>query len=116
MHHFNHRKVIIVEGANDKERLERIISESIDIVCTFGTFGIEKFDIMLDKYDLDNRDVFIFVDEDDAGKELREQLTAELPHATQLYIDPQYTEVESTPKHLLADELRAHFIKVHPTF
>lgn len=110
------KKVIICEGLHDKVRLKEIIREPIDIVCTHGTFGVEKFDELLDKYDLDNRDVYIFVDEDPAGKKLRKALTRELPLANHLYVDAQYIEVELTPKRLLAVELLKFNIEINPAY
>ncbi|MFD2129739.1 toprim domain-containing protein [Pseudogracilibacillus auburnensis] len=110
------KKVIIVEGLSDKTHLQKIINEDIDIICTHGTFGIEKFEEMLETYDLDNREVYIFVDADDSGVKLRKQLTAELPTARQMYIPDECIEVELTPKHILAAELMKHYIKVIPSY
>lgn len=107
------KKVIIVEGLSDKMQLHKVIDEEIDIICTHGTFGIEKFDRMLYEYDLDHREVYIFVDADDSGMKLRKQLTAELPHAHQMYIPAEFVEVESTPEMFLTAELMKHDIKVN---
>lgn len=106
------RKVIIVEGQTDKRQLEKIIIEDIDIICTHGTFSIEKFDELLETYDLDYSDVYIFVDSDDSGFELRKQLTAELPHAEHIYVGDQYTEVATTPEHVLATQLLKKHIEI----
>jgi len=107
------KKVIIVEGQTDKSQLAKIITEEIDIICTYGTFSIEKFDELLEAYDLDYRNVYIFVDADEPGIELRKQLTAELPHAEQMYISSdQYQEVAKTPEHILATELLKKHIEI----
>lgn len=112
MNTINQRKVIIVEGLADKLHIQKLINEPVDIICTNGTFGIEKFDYMLEKYDLDNREVYIFVDADDSGQKLRRQLRAELPHATDLFIDPEYVEVEAAPlKHIIA-ELEINYFEI----
>lgn len=108
----NETKIIIVEGLADKIQLEKVVQPSIDIICTHGTFGIEKFDMMLEKHDLDNREVYIFVDEDDAGKKLRKQLRAELSHAIDLCIHPEYVEVESAPLSHLAHILQEQGIAI----
>jgi len=109
-------RIIIVEGSSDKQILKKVLDEPIEIICTYGTFGIEKFDHMLEKYFLDDRDVFIFVDADEPGMELRKQLTQELPHAVQLYIPDEYVEVETTPEDVLASILlKAHF-KIKPIY
>src|SRR5699024_6140184 len=110
------KKVIIVEGSSDRTRLKRIIREDVDIICTFGTFGVEKFDEMLEQYDLDYRDVYIYVDADEPGVELRKQLTAELPHARHLYTPEEYVEVEATPEKVIATELIKHNFMIKPVF
>ncbi len=109
-------KVIIVEGKSDKRQIEPIIAEEIDVICTLGTFSIEKFDEMLDDYRLDDRRVYILVDADDSGKLLRNQLARELPHAIHMYIPDEYVEVELTPRDILARELTVHHIQIHPKF
>lgn len=109
-------RIIIVEGLSDKRMLQKVMEESIEIICTYGTFGVEKFDGMLEKYDLDYRDVYIFVDADDPGVQLRKQLTAELPHARQLYIPEEYVEVETTPERVLAIELIKHNFNINPIY
>lgn len=106
------RKVIIVEGQADKRHIEKILTECVDIVCTYGTFGVEKFDQMLEKYHLDDRDVYIFVDSDRSGVELRKQLAFELPHAVHLYIPEEFQEVERTPEDIIAVELVKHHFKI----
>lgn len=93
--------VIIVEGKNDKKLLRAVLAKDVQIICTYGTFGIEKFDDMLEAYDLDNRDVYIFVDADKSGMELRKSLSKELPHARHLYISKDTGEVEKA----LAEEI-----------
>jgi len=110
------KKVIIVEGSSDRKRIKKILKEEVDILCTFGTFGIEKFDEMLEEYDLDFRDVYIFVDADEPGEKLRKQLNAELSHATNLYIPEEHIEVEYTPYNILAIELLKHHFEIEPAF
>lgn len=97
MRSFNQSEIIIVEGLADKLHIQKLLNDRTDIICTHGTFGIEKFDDMLERYDLDNRKVYILVDEDNAGLKLRKQLRAELPHAIDLFIDSEYVEVEAAP-------------------
>src|SRR5690625_986142 len=104
----NDKKIIIVEGLSDKTHISKIIDEEIDIICTHGTFGIEKFDDMLDEFELDYRDVYIFVDADDSGIKLRKQLLVELPNAIHMYIPEEFQEVESTPENIIAAELVKH--------
>ncbi|MGM8365230.1 toprim domain-containing protein [Virgibacillus sp. W0181] len=110
-------RIMIVEGLSDKKKLERIITdEDLTIVCTNGTLGIERFDEMLEEYDLDYNEVFIFVDEDPPGIALRKQLMQELPHAIHLYTDSEYKEVAETPEHILATILAGKRIRVNPLY
>ncbi|HLS08994.1 toprim domain-containing protein [Lentibacillus sp.] len=109
-------KVIIVEGLTDKKQIKKVIAEDADIICTNGTLGVEKFDELLEEYDLDNRDVYILVDEDSPGIKLRHQLSRELPHAEHIYVSSEYREVATTPENILAAELVGKRIAVNPIF
>src|SRR5690625_6305571 len=91
-------KVIIVEGIADKRQIQKIIAEDVEIVCTYGTFGVEKFDEMLEEYQLDDKEVYLLVDADEPGEKLRKQFISELPHAVHIYIPEEYQEVELTPE------------------
>ncbi|WP_425287856.1 toprim domain-containing protein [Oceanobacillus limi] len=112
----NAEKVIIVEGVTDKKQIERIIDEAVTIICTNGTFAVERFDELLETYDLDHRDVFILVDEDPSGQKLRKQLSNELPHAEHIYVSSEYREVATTPESYLATALVSKHIAVNPIF
>lgn len=109
-------RIIIVEGIADKRLIRKVLRDNIEIICTYGTFGVEKFDEMLEQYDLYNRDVYIFVDADDSGVQLRKQLTAELPHAQQMYIPDHYKEVERTPENVVAQILVTKHFNVKPIY
>lgn len=108
--------VMIVEGVTDKQLVEQIITEQIIILCTFGTFDIERFDQLLETYHLDDKEIFILVDEDPAGIELRKQLAIELPHAKHIHVSETYGEVARTPADILATTLLGHHIAVNPYF
>lgn len=110
------KKVIIVEGANDKHHIKKVLLDDVDIVCTHGTFGVEKFDDMLEAHDLDNRDVYLFVDADEPGKKLRLQLQQELPHAHHLYVPLEWAEVEATSEKIIAQVLLQADFDVHPIY
>lgn len=105
-------RIIIVEGSTDKTQVEKVLSENITIICTYGTFSIERFDELLEKHHLDDREVYILVDEDRAGIELRKQLTRELSHAIQLHISEEFKEVASTPEKVLAQLLLSNHFDV----
>lgn len=116
MKSLSYNRIIIVEGHNDKRMIKKVLNEPIDVICTFGTFGVEKFDDMLEQFDLDHRDVYIFVDADGPGMKLRKQLTAELPHARHLYTSDEYVEVETTPEKVIAIELLKHNFEIKPIY
>ncbi len=109
-------KIIIVEGRSDKHHIRRVITEPVTILCTYGTFSIEYFDELLEAYDLDNQDVYIFVDEDDSGIELRRQLAHELSHAKHIRINSEFKEVETTPLKEVAYALLGQNIAVDARF
>lgn len=109
-------KVMIVEGLTDKKKVHKVMTDNITVICTNGTLGVEKFDEFLYRYDLDHKDVYILVDEDEPGIKLRKQLSCELPHAKHLYISSDYKEVATTPENELAIELLSNNISVNPLF
>ena len=41
-------KVIIVEGKSDKKRVQQVIAEPVNIICTHGTMSIDKIDNMIE--------------------------------------------------------------------
>jgi toprim domain protein len=109
-------KIIIVEGLTDKRELDKVIAEDLTIICTNGTLGVEKFDELLEEYELDHKEVYILTDEDEPGIRLRKQLAGELPHAEHIYVSSEYREVATTPGHVLATALLGKHIKVDPFF
>ena len=109
-------KVIIVEGLTDKRKIEEVLSEEVTIICTNGSLSIHRFDELLETYNLDENDVYIFVDEDKSGLKLRRQLARELPHADHIYISRDYREVATTPYKILASLLVAKHFSVRPTY
>jgi toprim domain protein len=107
-------KVIIVEGTSDKRKVKAIVSEPVEIICTNGTISITRLDELIET--LEDRDVFILVDADDAGEKLRKQFKRELPEAEHLYIDRMYREVATAPEHHLATVLLGANIDVYTEF
>lgn len=102
------KKLIIVEGITDQDKIAPLIAEPVDIICTHGTVGFEKMETLIEQ--LDGRDVYILVDADDAGNALRRQLQQELPNAAHLYIKKMHKEVARTPTEELKRILEnAHF-------
>ncbi|WP_442915462.1 toprim domain-containing protein [Mangrovibacillus sp. Mu-81] len=107
-------KVIIVEGTTDKRKVEGIIKEPIEIICTNGTISMTKMDELIDS--LEQRDVYILVDADHAGEKLRKQFKREFPEAEHLYIDRMYKEVASAPEYHLASVLIGANIDIHTEY
>jgi toprim domain protein len=95
--------VIIVEGKNDRNRLRRIVSEEIEIICTYGTPGTERLEQL--KKQVGERDVFIFTDNDPSGKKIRARLRDAFPDAEQLYTKKGYAGVEGTPEDYMIRQL-----------
>ncbi|WP_368652533.1 toprim domain-containing protein [Ornithinibacillus sp. 4-3] len=107
-------KIIIVEGRSDKKKIEKVIIDpDVTVICTNGTLGVEQFDELLYKYELDDQDVYILVDEDKTGLKLRKQLSRELPHAKHIHVNKVYKEVATTPEKDLAIALVAKNIEVN---
>ncbi|AUO11688.1 MULTISPECIES: toprim domain-containing protein [Priestia] len=107
-------KVIIVEGKSDKKRIQDIIREPIEIICTNGTISLSKLDEIIDC--TFNKEVYILVDSDDSGNKLRKQFKRELPEAEHLYIDKMYREVAAAPRHHIATVLLSANIDVNAEF
>lgn len=101
-------KVIVVEGKTDKEKLEKLLDEPVEILCTNGTVGIEQMEELI--LQLEDRELFILVDADESGNKLRKQLKREFPNAKHLYTHKVHREVARTPNEELRRILQhAHF-------
>ena len=107
-------KVIIVEGMTDKKKILQVINEPVEVICTYGTLGIERLDELLDE--LFDEDVYILVDADEAGERLRKMFKREFPEAKHIYIDKMYREVAAAPFTHLASVLLQANISVHEKF
>ncbi|MBL4954883.1 toprim domain-containing protein [Neobacillus sp. OS1-32] len=107
-------KVLIVEGKSDKDRVKRIVKEPVEIICTNGTISHTKLEEWIEF--LDDKDVYILVDADEAGERLRKLFKREFPNAEHLYIDRMYREVATAPVHHLATVLLGANIDVYTEF
>ena len=94
---------IIVEGKNDRSRLRRLLSEEIEIFCTYGTPGTERIEQL--KKTIGTAPVFIFTDNDASGKKIRAILRDAFPDAEQIYTRKGYAGVEGTPDEYLVQQL-----------
>ncbi len=65
-------KVIIVEGKSDKKRVQQVIAEPVNIICTHGTMSIDKIDNMIET--LYDKQVYVLADSDDEGEKLENGL------------------------------------------
>ena len=100
-------KVIVVEGKADRLRLQQLLVESVDIICTFGTISEYHLDELLEPYEL--YDLYVFVDADYTGAQIRDLFHRHYPEAVHLYTDEFYVEVEETPYQVLATQLHPYF-------
>lgn len=98
------KPVIIVEGKNDKRKLEKLLRKgSVDILCTYGTPGEERIAALRRKAGA--RDVYIFTDNDGRGKKIRAMLRDIFPDAIHLHTSRGYAGVEGTPDDYLIERL-----------
>lgn len=101
-------RVIIVEGKTDKERLQEVLAEPVEILCSYGTISYEKLEEWATQ--LEDSEIYLLVDADDSGEKIRKQLNQELPNIYHLYTHRMYREVATTPLDVLAQILEhAHF-------
>jgi toprim domain protein len=107
-------KVIIVEGKSDKKKVQEVVNEPVEIICTNGTIGLSRLDELVDT--LYDKEVFVLVDADDSGEKLRKQFKRELPEAKHIYIDRSYREVASAPENHVATVLLQANIHVHAKY
>ncbi|MED3622474.1 toprim domain-containing protein [Neobacillus thermocopriae] len=107
-------KVLIVEGKSDKNKVKNIVKEPLEIICTNGTISHSKLDEWIDF--LEDKDVYILVDADEAGEKLRKLFKREFPNAEHLYIDRMYREVATAPVNHLATVLLSANIDVHTEY
>lgn len=114
MNEWNIDKVLIVEGKSDKRKVQNIISEPIEIICTNGTLSITRLDELIEY--VGGKEVYILVDADDSGEKLRKQFLRELPEAEHIFIDKMYREVATSPEYHLATVLLAANIDVNAEY
>lgn len=101
-------RVIIVEGKTDKQRLQQLLDEPVEIACTFGTLGLDKLEQLIAEFSDD--EVCVLLDADHAGDKARRLFKQEFPNVRHLYTHRMYREVATTPLNVLAQILEgAHF-------
>lgn len=103
------KKVIVVEGNTDRDRILQLIIEPVEIIVTYGTLSQEKIEEWIIPLEHEEH-VYILVDADYAGNKLRKQLKQILPNARHLYTRKIYKEIATTPEdYLLKMFADAHF-------
>ncbi|MBG9795827.1 DNA primase [Paenibacillus dendritiformis] len=95
--------VIIVEGKNDRSRLRRLLSEEVGILCTFGTLNTLRAEQL--RKEAQDKDVYLFMDNDASGKRIRGILRDAFPDAEHIYTRRGYAGVEGTPDEYLIQQL-----------
>lgn len=103
-------KFLVVEGKADRLRLQQIIDERVTIICTFGTISEYDLEALVEeRVDIAKDELYVFVDADYTGDQIRQLFHELYPEAIHLYTNEDDIEVECTPYDLLAAELRPYF-------
>lgn len=108
------KKVMIVEGKADRQRLLPILAEPFEIICTNGTISAYHLEELLEPYE--DSELYVFLDADEDGEKTRQLFKRDYPSAIHLYTERVYKEVETTPRRVLATILSAQYIKIHKNF
>ena len=103
--------VIIVEGKNDKSKLQRLLNQTISIYCTFGTPGTRQLEQL--RKQVGNGSVYIFTDNDASGRKIRAILGDLFPDADHIYTRKAYPGVEHTPEDYLIQQLEKAGLEEH---
>lgn len=96
-------QVIIVEGRQDKLRLEPILAEQVTIICTNGTVSPSRLEELMQPFE--QCELYAFFDADESGGKLRRLFKQFYPEANHLYTLPVYGGVENTSRYYLAQVL-----------
>lgn len=86
-------EVVIVEGRDDVQAVERALD--VDVIATHG-FGLSAEIWKQIERVYSDRGIIIFTDPDHAGEEIRKQLTVQFPKAKQAFLD--FSEAKSGDK------------------
>lgn len=107
--------VIIVEGKRDKEKLARLVSNDVLILCTLGTPGTEQLDVL--QRQVNTLPVYIYTDNDHPGRRIRYLLREQFPDAEHIYTKRGFAGVEGTPDEEIIKQLEKaelHDVIVYP--
>lgn len=94
---------IVVEGKNDRSRLRRVLDGRVPILCTYGTPGASRLEML--RKEAGDRQIFVFTDNDSSGRRIRGILSDLFPDAEHIYTRRGYYGVENTPEEYLIEQL-----------
>jgi toprim domain protein len=97
--------LIIVEGANDRRQLRKLLPESVPIALTYGIPSPERLQVL--RRLARHRAVVILTDADATGRRIRGILAEAFPDAIHLHTKRGYNGVEHTPLDFLESRMRA---------
>ncbi len=100
----NETFAIIVEGKNDRSRLQTVLPLDIPIITTFGIPNQDRLERI--RKAVRHHTVIIFTDADSAGRRIRRILREAFPDAINIYTKPGYNGVEHTPVDYISERFR----------
>ncbi|MCU6709256.1 DNA primase [Paenibacillus sp. J5C_2022] len=103
--------IIIVEGKNDRSKLQRVLLPDVPVLCTYGTPGTRQLEKL--RIQVLDRQVFIFTDNDASGRRIRGLLRDVFPDAEHMYTRKGYPGVEHTPEDYLVQQLEKAGLEEH---
>ncbi|HBQ95509.1 MAG: topoisomerase [Firmicutes bacterium] len=95
---------IIVEGKNDRSRLQAVLPPEVPIIPTFGIPNQDRLERI--RKAVKHHTVVIFTDADAAGRRIRRILREAFPDALNVYTKPGYNGVEHTPVDYIMERFR----------
>lgn len=103
--------IIIVEGKNDRSKLQRVLLSDVPVLCTYGTPGTRQLEKL--RIQVRDRQAFIFTDNDASGRRIRGLLRDVFPDAEHMYTRKGYPGVEHTPEAYLIQQLEKAGLEEH---
>jgi len=95
--------VLFVEGISDRRKVQQIVTDDVQIICTNGTVSREKLEEWVQQYDSAN--VYLLFDADESGDLTRKKFIREFSNCINIYVNRMYREVATTPLPILLESL-----------
>ncbi len=95
---------VIVEGKNDRYRIQQILPPTIPVYVTYGIPNHARLERLRKEAGL--HQVIILTDQDAAGQRIRRLLREVFPDAINIYTKRSYNGVEHTPVEYLTQRFR----------